>query len=215
MTATSTVTVASATRFVGERGPVEHRSRRDEQTAGNEYGRSGMTWSRTRLRIVNAFQSAGITQVRWPGGSDSDLYHWSSNTACADIHGTAPTSDSNDTFTNFVSELAKPANLDVALTANFGSNSTCTAGGEPSEAAAWATAALAAGITPSHMTVGNEEYGNWEEDSPLNDTNDPTLYSSAVVGSSGYYNLIKGASPSTLVGIDVDADNRPTAGTTP
>ena len=26
--------------------------------------------------IVSAFQSAGITQVRWPGGSDSDLYHW-------------------------------------------------------------------------------------------------------------------------------------------
>ncbi len=26
--------------------------------------------------ILSAFQSAGITQVRWPGGSDSDLYHW-------------------------------------------------------------------------------------------------------------------------------------------
>jgi hypothetical protein len=159
--------------------------------------------------VVSAFQSAGITQVRWPGGSDSDLYHWESNSACADIHGNSTYVDSNDTFANFVSDIAKPANLDVALTANYGSNSTCDGGGEPSEAADWATAALAAGITPSHITVGNEEYGSWEEDIPTNDTPDPTMYASAVVGASGYYSLIKAASPSTLVGIDVDADNTP------
>jgi len=151
--------------------------------------------------VVGAFQAAGITQVRWPGGSDSDLYHWATNTSCESAYV-----DPNDTFSNFVSDLAKPANLDVALTANYGSNSTCTGGGEPSEAAAWATAALAAGITPSHMTVGNEEYGSWEYD--LHSTpNDPTIYASAVVGTSGYYNLIKTASPSTLVGVVVDADN--------
>ena len=126
--------------------------------------------------IVNAFQSAGITQVRWPGGSDSDLYHWQTNFLCDGGY-----SDSNDTFTNFVSDMAKPAKLDVALTANYGSNATCTAGGDPSEAANWATAALVAGITPSHMTVGNEEYGSWEYD--LHSTkNDPTLYAAAVVG---------------------------------
>jgi hypothetical protein len=151
--------------------------------------------------VVSALQSAGITQVRWPGGSDSDLYHWSTNTMCD-----AGYADTNDTFTNFVNDLATPAHLDVALTANYGSNSTCTAGGDPTEAAAWATAALAAGITPSHITVGNEEYGSWEYD--LHSTkNDPTIYASAVVGTSGYYNLIKTASPNTLVGIDVDADN--------
>jgi hypothetical protein len=54
--------------------------------------------------------------------------------------------------------------------------------------------------------VGNEEYGSWETD--LHSTpNDPTIYAAAVVGTSGYYNLIKAASPSTLVGVDVDADN--------
>src|SRR5208283_5272697 len=71
---------------------------------------------------------------------------------------------------------------------------------------AWVTAALADGITVSHMTVGNEEYGSWEYD--LHSTpNDPTIYAAAVVGSSGYYNSIKTASPNTLVGIDVDGDN--------
>jgi hypothetical protein len=151
--------------------------------------------------IVNALQAAGITQVRWPGGSDSDLYHWETNTLCDGGYA-----DPNDTFSNFVTDMADPAKLDVALTANYGSNAACDGGGEPSEAAAWATAALAAGITPSHITVGNEEYGSWEYD--LHSTaNDPTIYAAAVVGTTGYYNSIKTASPNTLVGIDVDADN--------
>jgi len=149
--------------------------------------------------IVDAFQAAGITQVRWPGGSDSDLYHWETNSLCD-----GQFADTNDTFTNFVNDMAVPAKLDVALTANYGSDPTCTTGGEPSEAAAWATAALAAGITPSHMTVGNEEYGSWEYD--LHSTpNDPTIYAAAVVGSTGFYQSIKAASPKTLVGVVVDA----------
>jgi hypothetical protein len=154
-----------------------------------------------KTAIVDAFQAAGLTQVRWPGGSDSDLYHWATNTLCDGGYA-----DPNDTFSNFVNDMAAPTNLDVALTANYGSNSTCNGGGEPSEAAAWVTAALADGITPSHMTVGNEEYGSWEYD--LHSTpNDPTIYAAAVVGSSGYYQLIKTASPNTLVGVVVDADN--------
>jgi hypothetical protein len=153
--------------------------------------------------VVSALQNAGITQVRWPGGSDSDLYHWATHTLCNGGYA-----DPNDMFTNFVNDIAKPASLDVALTANYGSDPTCTAGvgGEPSEAAAWATAALAAGITPSHMTVGNENYGSWEYD--LHSIkNDPTTYAAAVTGTSGYYNSIKTASPNTLVGVVVDADN--------
>jgi hypothetical protein len=151
--------------------------------------------------IVNASQAAGITQVRWPGGSDSDLYHWETNSECDGGYA-----DENDTFSNFVNDMAVPATLDVALTANYGSNATCNGGGEPSEAAAWVTAALDGGITVSHMTVGNEEYGSWEYD--LHSTpNDPTIYAAAVVGTSGYYQSIKTASPNTLVGVDVDADN--------
>jgi hypothetical protein len=151
--------------------------------------------------IVGAFQAAGITQVRWPGGSESDLYHWATNTECDGGYA-----DSNDIFSNFVSDMAVPANLDVALTADYGSNAACDGGGDPSEAAAWVAAAVADNLIPSHVTVGNEEYGSWEYD--LHSTpNDPTIYAAAVVGSTGYYQSIKTASPSTLVGIDVDADN--------
>jgi len=151
--------------------------------------------------IVDAFQAAGITQVRWPGGSDSDLYHWATNSECDGGY-----TDGNDTFSNFVTDMAVPANLDVALTANYGSNASCNGGGEPSEAAAWVTAALEDGITVSHMTVGNEEYGSWEYD--LHSTpHDPTTYAAAVLGTTGYYQSIKTASPNTLVGVVVDADN--------
>ncbi|MGD0941101.1 MAG: hypothetical protein ABR905_15460 [Terracidiphilus sp.] len=93
------------------------------------------------------------------------------------------------------------------MTADYGTNPACNGGGEPSEAAAWAAAALADGITVSHMTVGNEVYGSsWEEDlhsSP----NNPTTYAAAIVGSTGYYKAIKAASSQTLVGVVVDADN--------
>jgi hypothetical protein len=151
--------------------------------------------------IVDAFQAAGITQVRWPGGSESDLYHWATNSVCDGGY-----TDGNDTFLNFVNDMAVPANLDVALTANYGSNATCNGGGDPSEAAAWAAAALADGITVSHMTVGNEEYGSWEYD--LHSTaNDPAIYAAAVVGTTGYYQSIKTASPNTLVGVIADGDN--------
>jgi hypothetical protein len=154
--------------------------------------------------IVDAFQSAGIKAVRWPGGSWSDIYHWATNSNCFASTDGSPVAD--DTFANFVSDLAVPAGLDVALTADYGTNAACNGGGEPSEAASWVAAALSDGITVSHMTVGNEEYGSWEEDLHSSKNNAST-YAAAVIGSSGYYQSIKAASPKTLVGVIVDADN--------
>ncbi|MGH9561947.1 MAG: hypothetical protein ACRD3S_10880, partial [Terracidiphilus sp.] len=58
-------------------------------------------------------------------------------------------------------------------------------------------------------TVGNEEYGNWETDLHAV-PNDPTTYANAVIGTGGYYSLIKAASSNTLVGVVVDADNSST-----
>jgi hypothetical protein len=159
--------------------------------------------------IVDAFQAAGIKAIRWPGGSWSDLYHWQTNTNCevAPFGTNAGEPLADNVFANFVTDLAIPAGLDVALTADYGTNPTCNGGGLPSEAAGWVAAALTDGITVSHMTVGNEVYGStWEEDLH-NPPNNPATYAAAVVGTSGYYQAIKAASPSTLVGVVVDADN--------
>jgi predicted heme/steroid binding protein len=105
-----------------------------------------------------------------------------------------------------VSSIPLAGPYDLALTANYGTDEACTGGGDPNEAASWAAAAVSAGITVSHMTVGNEEYGSWETDLHAN-PHDPATYAEAVTGSSGYYELIKAASPKSLVGVVVDADN--------
>ncbi|HVN18549.1 MAG TPA: hypothetical protein VMU05_07245, partial [Dongiaceae bacterium] len=96
-----------------------------------------------------------------------------------------------------------------ALTADYGSNTSCNGPGQASEAASWVTNALSLNVTVSHMTVGNEEYGSWEEDmhTPASNQHNPTVYASEMVESSGFYQSIKGASPNTLVGVVVDADN--------
>jgi hypothetical protein len=151
--------------------------------------------------IIDAFEAAGIKAVRWPGGSWSDIYHWANNTNCFSSTDGAPAA--NDTFANFVNDLAKPAGLDVSLTADYGTNAACTGGGDPTEAAAWAAEAVSLNANVSHITVGNEEYGTWEEDlhSPAHD---PTTYANAVA--TGYYPDIKASSPNVLVGVLVDPD---------
>ncbi len=169
--------------------------------------------------ILTAFQNAGITALRWPGGSTSDDYHWNSTNTSNPANGVAPTpsicgssyQDPNTNYLNFINGLEfpspafsnLPSGFDVALTADYGTSPNCIGAGEPSEAADWVQYAYANGGTVSHVTVGNEEYGHWETD---NHTvkNDPTTYAAAVAGTSGYYALIKAASSSTLVGVDVD-----------
>jgi hypothetical protein len=151
--------------------------------------------------IVSAYGKAGIKAVRWPGGSWSDDYHWATNTGC----GIEP--KSNDTFANFVNDIVTPASLDLTLTANYGSNTACTGGGEPSEAAAWVAEAKTLKANVTHVTVGNEVYGaSWEEDLHTS-AHDPATYAAAVAGASGYYDLIKAADSSVKVGVVVEEDN--------
>ena len=150
----------------------------------------------TTPAVVPAFQAAGIKALRWPGGSWSDDYHWTNNTLC---NGTP---NSNATYPQFVNDLALAGSFDVALTADYGTNSTSNGPGDPAEAAAWVADSLKLGLTVSHMTVGNEEYGSWETDMHPKPNDGPT-YAAATAGATGYYAQIKAASPSTLVGVSV------------
>jgi hypothetical protein len=162
----------------------------------------------TTSAILPAFKTAGIKAMRWPGGSESDDYHWASNTLCQGLPLAPAAEMANAQFSTVASELIIPGGLDLALTADYGTNATCTGPGDPAEAAAWVTAALADGVSASHVTVGNEEYGSWEED--LHSIpNDPTTYANAVVGPGGYYDLIKAANSKALVGVSVNPGNEP------
>ena len=169
-----------------------------------------------KTAINTAFQLAGIKALRWPGGSQSDAYHWQTNSVCAKTT-TCPNCGGyaapNSTYSNFIHDLEIPGGYDIALTANYGTNATCNGGGDPTEAANWVAYAYANGGTVSHVTVGNENYGSWEADMHTSQ-HDPTTYAAAVAGANGYYSLIKAQSPNTLVGVVVDANCGPSNGCT-
>jgi len=153
----------------------------------------------TESGLAPALSSSGFTATRWPGGSESDQYHWQTNTSCNGGY-----TATNSTFDNFMNDVAKPANLDVAVTLNYGSNAACNAGGDPTEAAAWVAHAKAAGDGVRYWTVGNEEYGSWEYDLHGSAHNAPT-YASALAN--GYYPDIKAADPNAMVGAVVEGDS--------
>jgi hypothetical protein len=98
-------------------------------------GASLATWSDvTQPQIASAIASTGVGLVRWPGGSESDSYHWQNGGSVCNGQGYVyPAS----TFDAFMTDDVRPNNLDVAVTVNYGSNQTCNGGGDPAEAAAW------------------------------------------------------------------------------
>ena len=152
--------------------------------------------------IVPAFQSAGITSIRWPGGTAANLYHWATNTVC---FSTTPIPAAS-AFDTFLADAIQPGNFDLALTLNYGTNADCTGPGDPSEAAAWVQNAKDNGDNVSHVTVGNESWGSWVTDlHPI--PNDPTTYAAATA--TGYYPQIKAVNPNVQVGIGLNPWNTP------
>jgi hypothetical protein len=156
----------------------------------------------TQPGLASSLQQTGFTAVRWPGGSSSDEFHWQSNTLCNGGYFNA-----NSTFDNFMTDVALPAKVDVAVTLDYGSNSACNGGGDPSEAAAWVNYANNTkkyGV--KYWTVGNEVYGSWEYD--LHQIpHDPTTYAQAVA--TGYYPQIKAVDPTSQVGVVVEPNWNP------
>src|SRR5580704_8732259 len=154
-------------------------------------------WDVTQSGTAQSFSSSGFKAVRWPGGSDSDAYHWQSNSLCAGGYA-----NSNDTFDNFMQQFAVPAHLSVSVTLNYGSNIACNAGGDPTEAAAWVDYANnTKNYKVKYWTVGNEEYGSWEYDLHSK-PHDAATYANAVA--TGFYPDIKAKDPSAQVGVVVE-----------
>jgi alpha-L-arabinofuranosidase len=148
-------------------------------------------------------QVAAVTPqiVRWPGGSLSDTYHWQNQTDCAARGQSGSAYNPNSTFDNFMQDIVIPGNYQVAITANYGSNTSCSGGGDPHEAAAWVAYAKSKGYNQHTRwwTVGNEVNGGWEFDlhTPAHDA---TTDANAMSGPNGYYALMKAADPTAQVG---------------
>ena len=164
----------------------------------NVLGASLATWfDITKPFIEPSLANAGITLVRWPGGSESDNYHWANGgSVCQNGGYVYPTS----TFDNVMQHDIIPANAIAAITVNYGSNAACNGGGDPNEAAAWVSYNKSHGYPARYWTVGNEVYGSWETDLH-NPAHDPATYANAVA--TAYYPLMKAADSSAKIGVVV------------
>jgi len=173
--------------------------------------------------MITMLQNAKFGMARWPFALLSDYYHWQSNSfsSCAAPYGLV----SRMTFDQFMQQVAQPLGLDVNITVNYGSNSTCTAGGDPNEAAAWVDYAnnqKKYGI--KYWTIGNEQYYGSPTLGASPTTPDFNISPSATdaEGSSTYANLVatqfyplmKAKDPSIQVGIDLVVPDSSVSGRT-
>jgi autotransporter-associated beta strand protein len=103
--------------------------------------------------------ASGVQLVRYPGGSYSDIYNWSLNTANEGGYVGAHADMGN--FFNVINA----AGTQAMITVNYGSNTTGTMGAQPQEAAAevaFADANPSIYGTPGDVTLGTDAAGvNW------------------------------------------------------
>ena len=174
--------------------------------------------------MISTFQNANFGMVRWPMALFSDYYHWQTNSfsSCSAIWGPV----ARTTFDQFM-QTAQLLGLNVNLTVNYGSNATCTGGGDPNEAAAWvdhANNVMHYGV--KYWSIGNEQYygGPILGSSPTTPdfnvlASDPGSRGSATYANliaTQFYPLMKAKDPSIQIGVDlVVPDNNVSSRTVP
>ncbi len=149
------------------------------------------------------YQQAGITLLRYPGGSTSDVYHWQRNTLTRPDPGVYGSyANPNNTFDAFM-DVAHRTGAQPLVTVNYGSNAAGTGGGDPAEAAAWVRYAnVTKGYGITYWEVGNETYGGWETN--LWPDKSPAAYAT---NARTFIDQMKAADPSIKVGIPVWTDD--------
>ncbi|MFD9335364.1 LPXTG cell wall anchor domain-containing protein [Streptomyces sp. NPDC060028] len=141
---------------------------------------------------TSLMKAAGVRQLRFPGGSGADEYHWKTHTY-GDGKGWIP---SNTDFDHFMA-TAKTVGAQPILTANYGS-------GTPQEAADWVKYAnVDKGYGVKYWEIGNEVYGNghygngkgWETDTHADKS--PKEYGKNLVA---YSKAMKAVDPKVKIG---------------
>ena len=173
--------------------------------------------------LPEKLKTAGVTALRFPGGSYSDAYHWKNNTGTP---GSNIYINANDTFDHFMTKNVLPADAQAIITVNYGSNEAGNGGGDPAEAAAWVRYAnVEKGWKIHDWEIGNEIGGNgffsdpgWEYDlhAPYDHKRkgQPAL-SQAAYGKNvlAFVSSMKAVDPSIRLGVGVDMpDSNPTDG---
>ncbi|WP_246101358.1 cellulose-binding protein [Streptomyces cyaneus] len=143
-------------------------------------------------KVTSLMKAAGVRQLRYPGGSGADDYHWKTHTY-GDGSGWIP---SNTDFDHFMA-TAKKVGAQPILTANYGS-------GTPQEAADWVKYAnVDKGYGVKYWEIGNEVYGNghygngkgWETDNHADKS--PKEYGKNLVA---YSKAMKAVDPKVKIG---------------
>jgi alpha-L-arabinofuranosidase len=111
-----------------------------------------------------ALQTSGVRAIRYPGGSYSDVYHWSTHTASIQNKGSAtqatPYVATVSDFGSFIA-LLEAVGASGIVTVNYGSNPQGTGPGVPEEAAAWV--AYANGSPTDTTAIGTDVTGtDWK-----------------------------------------------------
>jgi len=111
--------------------------------------------------IPGLVSAAGITALRYPGGSYADIFNWQTNTAQGGY--VAP----NTSFADFM-RTARSAGTNPIIITNYGT-------GTPALAQAWVQNAVTNNYGINYWEIGNEVYGNgtyganWEADAHCTD----------------------------------------------
>lgn len=172
--------------------------------------------------LPGKLKAAGVTALRFPGGSYADIYHWKTHLATA---GAKIYIVPNDTFDHFMTDDVIPAGAQAIITVNYGSNAAGTGGGDPAEAADWVRYAnKVKGWNIHYWEIGNEIGGNgyfgngWEEDlhAPYNDARkgNPALSQTAYGKNAlDFIRAMKAVDPSIKIGVGLDMpDSNPGTG---
>jgi alpha-L-arabinofuranosidase len=176
----------------------------------------------TPADLSEKLKVAGVTALRYPGGSYSDAYHWKTHSATV---GTTLYINPNDTFDHFMTQDVLPLGAQAVITVNYGSNAAGTGGGDPAEAADWVRYAnVEKKWNIRYWEIGNEIGGNgffgpeWEEDlhAPKGGSRkgNPALSQSAYGKNTlEFIRAMKAVDPAIKIGVGVDMpDSNPGSG---
>ncbi|HZR21038.1 MAG TPA: IPT/TIG domain-containing protein [Verrucomicrobiae bacterium] len=126
---------------------------------------------------VSLLSEMGCQILRYPGGAESDDYHW----------------DANHADTTTFASVTAGAGAQAVITVNYGS-------GTPQEAAAWVKFCnVNNNYGFKYWEIGNENYGFWEKDNNAN-PHDPYTYA---VRAKDYIQQMKAVDPTIKIGVPV------------
>ena len=167
------------------------------------FGVNTAVWDNNMLSpdVPDRLHQAGVTLLRFPGGSLSDIYHWQHNSLTPGKGSYVNPNNTFDAFMNIVQRVGAQA----MITVNYGTNQLGTDGGDPAEAADWVRYAnITKHYNIKYWEIGNEVYGNgtyggqWEADQHAE--KGPAAYANNILA---FVNAMKAVDPTIKIGVSL------------